>query len=131
MSETVEISRDGRARAEFFGKIFYAEFYLPYERFARRQIAIGLQIPTARNLPFAFFNEFSYFFERFGNVFLDILVSYKIQSRSRCENSCAAIRLSAVLKRILKSSPLSAIAIISRPICIFSSSVSPFSKTLP
>lgn len=74
MSETVEISRDGRARAEFFGKIFSAEFYLPYERFARRQIAIGLQIPTARNLPFAFFNEFSYFFEQFGNVFLDILV---------------------------------------------------------
>lgn len=68
MYETVEISRDGRARAEFFGKIFSAEFYLPYERFARRQIAIGLQIPIA------FFNEFSYFFEQFGNVFLDILV---------------------------------------------------------
>lgn len=78
MSETVEISRDGRARAEFFGKIFSAEFYLPYERFARRQIAIGLQIPTARNLPFAFLTS-SLIFSNSSGTYSSIY-SYKSAS---------------------------------------------------
>ena len=63
VAECIEVVGNRRFYAEFFLEILFSDANLSNKRFARRHIAVGLQIPPARNLPFALRNEFFYPFK--------------------------------------------------------------------
>jgi hypothetical protein len=66
--ERIDVERRFRAHAEFLFEIALPFLDLTDKCLARRNIAIGLQVPTAHDEPFAFRNELFNFLEEFGVV---------------------------------------------------------------
>ncbi len=78
MPETIEVKSRSRAGVEFFREIFSARRYLPYKGFARRNKAVGLDVPTPDYLLFAPLGKFLNFAEQFFVVLFDIFVEQNL-----------------------------------------------------
>ena len=74
MPEGVEVHGGPGCDPKLFGKIAPPQQYLAHERLTARHIAIGLEIPAAHNMPFAFFDQLLNPFEQGRFEFLDPLV---------------------------------------------------------
>ena len=68
MSERIEINGCRRFYSKFFLKIFLSHQNLSDKTFARRHITIGLEIPSAHDMPFLFFNQLFNSFEQIGCI---------------------------------------------------------------
>jgi hypothetical protein len=57
MTERIKIDGGRRSNAELIAEVPPAYQSLPHERFAARHVAVGLDKPTAHDMPFPLFHE--------------------------------------------------------------------------
>ena len=70
MAEGVKAIGNFRNHSEFLHKIFMSLKNLTHKAFARRYIAVRLQIPSAHYMPASLFNQRLYAFKQLGLIFL-------------------------------------------------------------